>query len=197
MTSKCHGLHEVIVYPLMSLRFVLFVQSLVFCSVFCVLLFVLLSFWVVCYSKTSDFWLQPFYWKCLFEGNENAWRYQRVNRKKDTQYNGEREKGQNDKQWSTKHYTENKDTFSVNSGIILCTCVYLLIFIGFVLCKTSHNHSMSMFKSRPYWFEYSIWQTGKLLAFSSMLWVVLLSNAVTYLWLSITIQWWKRKRSKW
>jgi hypothetical protein len=43
-----------------------------------------------------------------------------VNRKKDTQYNGEREKGQNDK-------------------------------------------------------------TGKLLTFSSMLWVVLLSNAVTYL----------------
>ena len=34
------------------------------------------------------------YWTCLFEGNENAWRYQTVNRKKDTQYNGEREKGQ-------------------------------------------------------------------------------------------------------
>ena len=47
------------------------------------------------------------YWTCLFDGNENAWRYQRVNRKKDTQDNGEREKGQNDKQWSTKHYTEN------------------------------------------------------------------------------------------
>jgi hypothetical protein len=47
------------------------------------------------------------YWTCLFEGNENAWRYRTVNRKKDTQYNGKREKGQNDKQWSTKHYTEN------------------------------------------------------------------------------------------
>ena len=31
---------------------------------------------------------------------------------KDTQYNGEREKGQNDKQRSTKHYTENYDTTS-------------------------------------------------------------------------------------
>ena len=30
-------------------------QSLVFCSVFCGPLFVLLSFCVVCYSKTNDF----------------------------------------------------------------------------------------------------------------------------------------------
>jgi hypothetical protein len=52
------------------------------------------------------------YRTCLFEGNENAWRYQRVNRMKDTQYNGEREKGQNDKQRSTKHYTENYDPTS-------------------------------------------------------------------------------------
>ena len=47
------------------------------------------------------------YWTCLFEGNENAWGHQTVNMKKETQYNGKREKGQNDKQWSTKHYTEN------------------------------------------------------------------------------------------
>jgi hypothetical protein len=46
---------------LMSLRFALFVQSLVFCSVFCGPLFVLLSFCFVGYSKTNDFWLQPWY----------------------------------------------------------------------------------------------------------------------------------------
>ena len=61
MTSHCHGLHDILVFSLMSLRFVLFVQSLVFCSVLCGPLFVLLSFCFVCYSKTNDFWLQPWY----------------------------------------------------------------------------------------------------------------------------------------
>ena len=59
--SLFHGLHDILVYPLKSLRFVLFVQSLVFCSVFCGPLFVLLSFCFICYSKTNDFWLQPWY----------------------------------------------------------------------------------------------------------------------------------------
>jgi hypothetical protein len=60
MTSHCHGLHDILVYPLMSLRFVLFVQSLVFCSVFCGPLFVLLSFCFVCYSKTNPNLLNMF-----------------------------------------------------------------------------------------------------------------------------------------
>jgi hypothetical protein len=99
------------------------IPSLVFYSVFCGPLFDLLSFYIVCFSKTNDFWLQLWYlqtvlaiyskssqcvwsftkhesnedqeinagakyyyriyWACLFEGNENAWRYQTVNRKKD------------------------------------------------------------------------------------------------------------------
>ena len=32
--------------------------------------------------------------------------------KKDRQYNGNTENRQNDKQWSTKHYTENRDRTS-------------------------------------------------------------------------------------
>jgi hypothetical protein len=47
---------------ILFLRFVLFVQSLVFCSVFCGPLFVLLSFCFVCYSKTNNFWLQFVLW---------------------------------------------------------------------------------------------------------------------------------------
>ena len=39
----------------------------------------------------------------------NVWRYQRGKSKKDKQYNGNKGNGQNDKQWSTKHYTENYD----------------------------------------------------------------------------------------
>jgi hypothetical protein len=49
-----HILHDIIVRPLASLRIVLFVQTLVFCSVFCGPFFALLSFGVVCYSKTND-----------------------------------------------------------------------------------------------------------------------------------------------
>ena len=54
MTTHFHGLHDIIVHPLVSLRLVLFVQTLVFCSVFCDPFFVLLFFGVVCYSKTND-----------------------------------------------------------------------------------------------------------------------------------------------
>jgi hypothetical protein len=52
MTSHCHGLHDNFVNSLMSLRFVLFVQSLVFCSVFSGPLFVLS---VILRLTTSDY----------------------------------------------------------------------------------------------------------------------------------------------
>jgi hypothetical protein len=48
----------------------------------------------------------------LSEGLRKVLRYQRDKGKKDRQYNDNKENRQNDKHWSTKHYTENYDRTS-------------------------------------------------------------------------------------
>ena len=57
MTADFPGLHDIIVHSLMSFIFVLFVQSLVFCSVFCGPLFVFCLFVlsVILRLTTSDY----------------------------------------------------------------------------------------------------------------------------------------------
>ena len=67
---------------------------------------------------------------------------------------------------------------------------YLILIITFksnknILCKTSHYHSMAMFKSQPFCFRYYIWQASKIiisLSFWLMVWIVWWSMVVFCLW---------------
>jgi hypothetical protein len=112
-------------------------QSFVFCVVFYRSLFVLLSFRQYSDQKEKGETMiyKTLHRKLKIEARKD-WRYQRGNQKlyiKGQSIQWPKEKGQKDKQWSIKHYTENKrlrqekieDTKEVFS--FLCIVLYIIV----------------------------------------------------------------------